>query len=322
MEKYMRSNKAFTLIELLVVIAIIAILAAILFPVFAQAKLAAKAVSDLSNIKQIDTAMIMYTNDYDDMYTYATPESWSGAPAWGSTTMGWTYNLQPYSKSINLFRSPLDSGFVPKYTWEGPGVSYGLNSFTAPNTAAEANFINVGGTDAWGGRCFKATRTYVQDCTLRGISSPFSQVFGQGSTCTTPGAACGGELNVSALTTTQVTHPGESIAIATRFFTDSVKWGGDGIDLNFECSGYFEGVPTTNGSNSNVDDCGPTELPNGDIPASVLPPEGQTGAVGQVKTGGSNFAYVDGHAKYSNIAATNPDPDNTPSKNLWDALRP
>ena len=38
----MRKQSAFTLIELLVVIAIIAILAAILFPVFAQAKEAAK----------------------------------------------------------------------------------------------------------------------------------------------------------------------------------------------------------------------------------------------------------------------------------------
>jgi prepilin-type N-terminal cleavage/methylation domain-containing protein len=46
------NRKGFTLIELLVVIAIIAILAAILFPVFAQAKVAAKKTSDLSNLKQ------------------------------------------------------------------------------------------------------------------------------------------------------------------------------------------------------------------------------------------------------------------------------
>jgi len=56
----MQCRKAFTLIELLVVIAIIAILAAILFPVFAQAKLAAKKASDLSNVKQIELAQLMY----------------------------------------------------------------------------------------------------------------------------------------------------------------------------------------------------------------------------------------------------------------------
>ena len=50
-------KRAFTLIELLVVIAIIAILAAILFPVFAQAKAAAKATQSLSNTKQIGTAV-------------------------------------------------------------------------------------------------------------------------------------------------------------------------------------------------------------------------------------------------------------------------
>jgi len=62
---------AFTLIELLVVIAIIAILAAILFPVFAQAKQAAKASVLLSNVKQIGTGTIIYTNDYDDTFPLA-----------------------------------------------------------------------------------------------------------------------------------------------------------------------------------------------------------------------------------------------------------
>jgi len=61
-----RPAKAFTLIELLVVIAIIAILAAILFPVFAQAKLAAKKTKDISNMKQVGIAAFLYMNDNDD----------------------------------------------------------------------------------------------------------------------------------------------------------------------------------------------------------------------------------------------------------------
>ena len=58
---------AFTLIELLIVIAIIAILAAILFPVFAQAKAAAKKISWLSNTKQLILAELMYMDDNDGM---------------------------------------------------------------------------------------------------------------------------------------------------------------------------------------------------------------------------------------------------------------
>jgi prepilin-type N-terminal cleavage/methylation domain-containing protein len=56
---------AFTLIELLVVIAIIAVLAAILFPVFAQARAAARKAVCMSNEKQIATAMLMYIQDFD-----------------------------------------------------------------------------------------------------------------------------------------------------------------------------------------------------------------------------------------------------------------
>ena len=61
------SRRAFTLIELLVVIAIIAILAAILFPVFAQAKAAAKTTATISNLKQMGLGFQMYANDFDDM---------------------------------------------------------------------------------------------------------------------------------------------------------------------------------------------------------------------------------------------------------------
>ncbi len=66
-------RRGFTLIELLVVIAIIAILAAILFPVFAKAREKARQTACASNLKQIGTAFLMYTSDYDD-----TMPPWTG----------------------------------------------------------------------------------------------------------------------------------------------------------------------------------------------------------------------------------------------------
>lgn len=100
----MTSKKAFTLIELLVVIAIIAILAAILFPVFAQAKEAAKKTQTLSNIKQSGTSFVLYTADNDDAFphgntpnlTSATVRYYNGgtalAPAGWATTALTTFD--------------------------------------------------------------------------------------------------------------------------------------------------------------------------------------------------------------------------------------
>ena len=106
-------NRAFTLIELLVVIAIIAILAAILFPVFAQAKAAAKKTQSLSNLKQIGLAWLLYGNDYDDtMMRVATGSGATGKIFywWGSfdgTTLRENEGLLfPYTKNKGIQTDP------------------------------------------------------------------------------------------------------------------------------------------------------------------------------------------------------------------------
>ncbi|MBS1708678.1 MAG: prepilin-type N-terminal cleavage/methylation domain-containing protein [Armatimonadetes bacterium] len=80
----MKYRSAFTLIELLVVIAIIAILAAILFPVFAQAKEAAKKTQTLSNIKQYGTAINIYLTDNDDVMPQSMSQRASGTWRWAT----------------------------------------------------------------------------------------------------------------------------------------------------------------------------------------------------------------------------------------------
>jgi len=129
-------KRAFTLIELLVVIAIIAILAAILFPVFAQAKLAAKKTSSLSNVKEIGLAEIMYQGDSDDYFVLMINNRWrdvgclNGAPAPGlaasrcvdgyqNHSQVWPELIQPYIKSLQMF---VDAG-----VGDGQGI-YGSGS--------------------------------------------------------------------------------------------------------------------------------------------------------------------------------------------------
>ncbi|HZO91529.1 MAG TPA: DUF1559 domain-containing protein [Chthonomonadaceae bacterium] len=130
----MQRRRGFTLIELLVVIAIIAILAAILFPVFAQARERARAISCVSNLKQIGTATNMYVQDYDETYPCG----------WGSQDAGlsmWRVSLQPYVQkygnpqdpvgysnprgNYGVFVCPDQPGSAESY---GP-TSYGYNAF-------------------------------------------------------------------------------------------------------------------------------------------------------------------------------------------------
>ncbi len=113
-------REGFTLIELLVVIAIIAILAGLLFPVFARAKRSAKQTTCLSNLHQIGTSIVLYENDFDDIFPYAVDPSdkwasdiWDQSPQWKAQIASMPLlsdALQPYVKSREIFHCPSDSG--------------------------------------------------------------------------------------------------------------------------------------------------------------------------------------------------------------------
>jgi len=99
-------RNAFTLIELLVVIAIIAILAAILFPVFAQAREKARAISCVSNFKQGATAIAMYSQDYDETMVPLQYGCCGYDPRLGERA--WLQLVQPYIKNWGIRRCPSD----------------------------------------------------------------------------------------------------------------------------------------------------------------------------------------------------------------------
>ena len=123
-------KRAFTLIELLVVIAIIAILAAILFPVFAQAKEAAKRTTDLSNAKQIGLGFQLYVGDYDDVAPTVYKFKYAGYDGVATSAYGSWYNeLQPYVKNWQMFLSPgrSDVGCVDHVNPTGKCLGYGYN---------------------------------------------------------------------------------------------------------------------------------------------------------------------------------------------------
>lgn len=136
-EDKLNSRRAFTLIELLVVIAIIAILAAILFPVFAQAKEAAKKTSTLSSFKQFGTGAAIYIADYDDLFplmysfdgaaqqwrwnfTNSVPNGWRQdgvrdiEPRKSEDGLHWANSLQPYIKNTGIYAQtglPVDNNW-------------------------------------------------------------------------------------------------------------------------------------------------------------------------------------------------------------------
>ncbi len=133
------TKKGFTLIELLVVIAIIAILAAILFPVFAQAREKARAISCLSNEKQIGLGIMMYTQDYDEAFPFGLDAKWQ---------VSWAVTTQPYIKNYNIYRCPDDSNLNLGYSWmssswAGIPISYGVNGLIQTNSSGVTSLLGV-----------------------------------------------------------------------------------------------------------------------------------------------------------------------------------
>ncbi len=284
----MKNIKAFTLIELLVVIAIIAILAAILFPVFAQAKAAAKKSSELSNSKQLALGSLNYAGDYDDVFV-TTSIYYPGSGGWGDTSKAsecyWAPRLSPYIKSQGIFRSPLDNA-TGYSEFAGPWISWGSNSLMGGGDSKYTDNAQIG---------------------VIGIIQPDWEPQGWFKGGTISGTA--------------VTQPASTIMFAPKYNKDNTYWTGGNASIIWPTQLLLWDVDAT--ENFYLGDTG--AIPNG---LRLLGagnteskyPAGKAGGVTAID-GKANFAFADGHSKSMNAAATNPDPATKFDQNMWNSTR-
>lgn len=297
-------KKAFTLIELLVVIAIIAILAAILFPVFAQAKEAAKSTQCLSNIKNLGTSKELYAADNDDLIpasqnwgvqnglalSYPAGISNGNTGSWpnpeaGSRTAGtWVNTFQPYVKSYDIM-------FCPSFD-EGK-LKSAMDSATCDGNGTAGSGWQLGSPV---GNLFPADLTIPFG--KKGYLSNYSIAFQ--STSGPIGTANGSYLygfygqtcaSVGALSCPYYNMPGSGWGFTTDHPTSITRQDLSTSSIAQSASSVFMGEGTTHYYTRQS-----SGLPR------IINAMGCEG-VGRHRSKGSNYGFHDTHAKYINVNA-------------------
>jgi prepilin-type N-terminal cleavage/methylation domain-containing protein/prepilin-type processing-associated H-X9-DG protein len=147
--KQPRKGEGFTLVELLVVIAVIAILASLLLPALGSAKVKAKAISCLSNMKQLGLACQLYADEANDRFPYNLGASEIRQTVaqnqflnWSSTVMDWeVQNPDNPSTSDNTNSVLLTKGGI------GPYISHSAGVYRCPSDTVLSDIQSSAGWD-------------------------------------------------------------------------------------------------------------------------------------------------------------------------------
>ena len=273
-------RRAFTLIELLVVIAIIAILAAILFPVFAQAKVAAKKTVILSNAKQFGTSQFLYSSDSDDVFSPAITVDAEYA------LKSWAVVCQPYMKSYGLL---MDS-FTPAKITDNPFIlnsQWGMPtrrsvSKTCPSDPNDLSKCAMGVYNPEGKAQLTGGQLVGRDGIGGANQTPDAYLFIKNSY----------KLDAPSMSNTAVARPADTVLI-TQANTPDLQWSDD---CNPDEAYRYFGDPNVNLWGDNNATCGPsgrmgtTGQKAGVYPTSISEPK-------QFPEGANASVYTDGHAK-------------------------
>ena len=163
-------SKSFTLIELLVVIAIIAILAAMLLPALAKAREKARAISCVSNCKQIALGDNLYCDDNNDFMTHGMTHSGQLLDGVMCSCCPFAWQLYPFIGDAKVFECPSSIITNMKYTYTVPGntdniqillqykANFNVHSYSATywkrliikRPSQQVTYLEAGPTWSWG----------------------------------------------------------------------------------------------------------------------------------------------------------------------------
>jgi len=261
-----KKKLGFTLIELLVVIAIISILAAILFPVFAAAREKARQITCTSNGKQILLGVLQYSEDYDEVL----PQSnFTSSPS----NTGWQYAIEPYVKAGILGTGNVNPDIVSIYVcpdW----TSTAKDALPANWTAASSGNYHPGSS-------------YVANRVLMPANGTFSSK--------TPTAYF--KANVGTAAAPKYVAVPASVSIIDSPANQVLFAEGEGVRY------FTDGNDTQQGDGTNS--TGPIDDP---VTASYgsLYDSNEAYVIARARhSGGSNYAFSDGHVKWFPAPGTN-----------------